>query len=148
MLQPARMIKDTYGIHQSDDMKELKFVSCLIQLIPVSVIFAARAISVCKFPGYPGNLFFLAMSNALSLKCSIQVVCCTWNDFKNSTTSQPFSLSEMVTVKFVFLVKIYQNRSDVITRRACTAWIINNLLSITVKWMQKLELFTVRSNDK
>ena len=24
------------------------------------------------------------------------------------------------------------------TRRACTAWIINNLLSIRVKWMQKI----------
>jgi len=30
MVQTARMIKDTYDIHQSDDMKELKFVSVCV----------------------------------------------------------------------------------------------------------------------
>jgi len=41
-------------------------------------------------------------------------------------------------VKFAFHVKMYQSRSDVMTRRAC---IINNLLSIKVvakKWISLL----------
>ena len=50
-------------------------------------------------------------------------------------------------MKFAFLVKIYQNRSDVMTRRACTVWIINNLLSIMVKWLQKIGVVYVERID-
>ena len=46
-------------------------------------------------------------------------------------------------MKFAFHVKMYQNRSDVMTRRACIACIINNLLSIKVKWLQKNVLVLV-----
>jgi len=42
MVQTARMIKDTYDIHQSDDMKELKFVSVCVLFNLFGNIFSHR----------------------------------------------------------------------------------------------------------
>ena len=41
-------------------------------------------------------------------------------------------------VRSAVVVKMYQNRSDVMTRRACIVCIINKLLSIKVKWLQEM----------